>query len=73
MAISIIIVIYIANCTEGETRIVNDFSTDKFSGRVEVCINGQWGSICDDGWGLNEAHVVCSQFGFTSYGMNLKH
>lgn len=50
-------------------RIVNNFGSEEFGGRVEVCVNGQWGSICDDGWGLNEAHVVCSQFGYTDYGM----
>ena len=56
------------NCTAGKKRIVNNFSNDQFSGRVEICVNGKWGSICDDGWGLNEAHVVCSQFGYTDYG-----
>ena len=56
------------NCTEGETRIVNNISADEFSGRVEICVNGQWGAICDDGWGLNEATIVCAQFGYTKYG-----
>ncbi len=37
-----------------------------------MCINEEWGSICDDGWGLNEAHVVCSQFGYTAYGKQWK-
>ena len=59
------------DCTDGETRIVNDISNEMFAGKIELCINGQWGSICDDGWSYNEAHVVCSQFGYTSYGMYL--
>ncbi len=51
---------------EGAVRLVDGFVANE--GRVEVCVNGVWGSVCDDGWDQTDAHVVCGQLGHPELG-----
>lgn len=51
-----------SNCTDGEVRLSNGTLSNE--GRVEICFNKEWGTICDDEWGASEARVVCKQLGY---------
>lgn len=40
-----------------------------WEGRVEInLLNGSWGTICDDSFGVEEAQVICGMLGFSKAG-----
>lgn len=47
-------------------RLVNGSIAQE--GRVEICANGVWGSVCGDGWSKGAAFVVCKQIGYVYSG-----
>ena len=60
-------VCFIALCQDGDIRLRDGRnSTD---GRVEICFNNQWGTVCDDSWDAADAAVVCTQLELPSEGM----
>jgi len=53
-------------CTNGELRLVNGNTPNE--GRIELCQNNGWGTICDDFWSTFDATVACRQLGFSIVG-----
>ena len=55
-----------SECDDGSVRLVG--GSGDHEGRVEVCMNQAWGSVCADGWDNTDGDVVCNQLGFLNRG-----
>ena len=53
-------------CADGEVKLVGGISNS--TGTIQLCLNGQFGTICGDGFYTDDAQVVCSALGFQREG-----
>ncbi len=72
----------VASCVDGDVRLrtgPEDNTDPVFEqylyiygelrlGRVEVCLGGHYGTVCDDVWDYQAASIVCSQLSFSPWG-----
>ena len=59
-------------CVTGEARLVE--GSVKSEGRVEVCINSVWGSVCRGSsyyWDSSDTKVLCRQLGHQELGVSI--
>ena len=64
--VALIDTIFLLVCTDGEVRLSGGSVFSE--GRVEVCQNQVWGTVCGIGITPREASVVCRQLGYSARG-----
>ena len=64
-----------ANCSDGDIQLVGGSAENE--GRVELCFNRAWGSVCggyfSSTWDVSGAAVVCRQLGYLENGMQCSY
>ena len=64
-------------CTkDGDVRLVDGLTS--YDGRVAICLQEKWASVCYDKLGFRDAEVICRQLGYneseyTPYIVHMLH
>ena len=58
--------IILDDCNNQTIRLVGGATS--WEGRVEVCADGRWGTVCDEGWTNQSADLMCTHFGYPGEG-----
>ena len=51
-------------CQDGDIRLEGGSTSNQ--GRIEVCMNETWGTVCHDSWDTTDARVVCRQLEYST-------
>ena len=65
LVIFVVIFSYVV-CSDGDLRLVSGNVVNE--GRVEICLNNVWGTICDDSFSNVDAEVVCRKLNYSTEG-----
>ena len=60
--------IFLLDCRVGSVRLVDGDNYNATAGRVEFCVGGRWGTVCNYQWTEADAIVVCQQLGLNTFG-----
>ena len=58
-------------CSTGEIRLESkrtNATCGFITGKVEICENGTWKTICDPNWTVNDVKVACRELGYIDQG-----
>ena len=68
MSFKLEVIVCLSGCIEGNIRLTDGANSTE--GRVEICLNSEWGTVCDQMWSITDARVVCRQLGIANTGKN---
>jgi len=59
--LAIYLIVCVESCVDGNTRLVGGRNGATDEGRLEICRNNEWGTVCNEDWDLTDAWVACQE------------